>query len=514
MAGSVPACLRWRRPRSRSGSFSSDRARSSAPSAARRPRRWRGSSEDGWPSACSPAGASARTRRDQERRLAAEAASAHAGRLVQLTAALAQARTPRAAIEAAVQESLHALQADAGALFLVSRDGALAEVARQVGYPDGHEPSTLALSTKSPISAAVDRGEPVIFESRAARAADYPGAAADWSKDPFEASVAVPLLIGCRVVAVVQLDFHARARAHARRSRLPRGTRTGRRAGARSDVAARVRRTRAIRGRDAARRRGSRAGRAQVRGARAPLQRDALSRARRAHQPPARAQRRAVGSGHDGGRRPRRHHARARRRRRDRRGSAPARGGRRAARDACTPRRTAGTTPPMRACRWRTGLCATTVVKTGAAGVHSLARGLAAALLAIGVGGGRRRLPVVGDAAAAGRGGAGRRADVPLHRAGEFRRGVSGAARVGGAALRAGARSRAALRVDAARAGRRGARQPDPGRVRLDRVARAAHAAQRHPGLDRHAAARHARAREVGPRPPVDPRQRQPAGAA
>jgi signal transduction histidine kinase len=150
-----------------------------------------------------------RTRRDQERRLSAEAASVHAGRLVQLTAALAQARTPRAAIEAAVQESLHTLQADAGALLLVSRDGALAEVARHVGYPDGHEPTTLALSTKSPISDAVDRGEPVIFESRAARAADYPAAAADWSQEPFEASVAVPLLVGCRVVAVVQLDFHA-----------------------------------------------------------------------------------------------------------------------------------------------------------------------------------------------------------------------------------------------------------------------------------------------------------------
>ena len=165
----------------------------------------------GWLAFCVLTGLGVRrTRRDSERRVAAESASAQAARLVQLTAALAQARTPRAAIEAAVQESLHALQADAGALFLVSRDGALAEVARQVGYPDGHEPSTLALSTKSPISAAVDRGEPVIFESRAARAADYPGAAADWSKDPFEASVAVPLQIGCRVVAVVQLDFHAR----------------------------------------------------------------------------------------------------------------------------------------------------------------------------------------------------------------------------------------------------------------------------------------------------------------
>jgi hypothetical protein len=137
----------------------------------------------GWLAFCVLTGRGVRqSRTDQERRLAAEAGSAHAGRLVQLTAALAQARTPRAAIEAAVQESLHALQADAGALLLVSRDGQLAEVARRVGYP-GREPSTEPVD-EGPISDAVDRGRPVISSSRAARAADYPSAA-DWSRDPF-----------------------------------------------------------------------------------------------------------------------------------------------------------------------------------------------------------------------------------------------------------------------------------------------------------------------------------------
>src|SRR5215208_65435 len=62
-----------------------------------------------------------RSRRDRERCAVAESASRQATRLSQLTAALAQARTPRAAIEAALQEPLHALQADAGALLLVSR---------------------------------------------------------------------------------------------------------------------------------------------------------------------------------------------------------------------------------------------------------------------------------------------------------------------------------------------------------------------------------------------------------
>jgi signal transduction histidine kinase/ActR/RegA family two-component response regulator len=139
-----------------------------------------------WLIFCILAGLDARQgRRDRVRRSAAEAASAQAERLMQLTAALAQARTPRAAIEAAVQEPLHALQADAGALLLVSRGDEHAKVARLVGYPDGGGPSGLTLSTKSPISDAVDRGQPVILDSRAA----------------------VPLVIGSRVVAVVQLEF-------------------------------------------------------------------------------------------------------------------------------------------------------------------------------------------------------------------------------------------------------------------------------------------------------------------
>jgi K+-sensing histidine kinase KdpD len=82
-----------------------------------------------------------RMRKDRRRCRAAERTAAQAGRLAQLTAALAQARTPRAAIEAAIQEALHALQADAGALFLVSRDGKQAESARGVGYPQGQAPS-------------------------------------------------------------------------------------------------------------------------------------------------------------------------------------------------------------------------------------------------------------------------------------------------------------------------------------------------------------------------------------
>jgi signal transduction histidine kinase len=161
----------------------------------------------GWLTFCVLADRVVRQRgRDRQRRVAAEAASAQAHRLTQLTAALAQARTPRSAVEAIVQESLHALKADAGMLLLASRDGARASVARAVGYGDGTYSQDIALSEKAPISDAVARGAPVILESRADRT-EYP--AASEHTDAFEAMVLVPLLIGSRVVAIVQLEFEA-----------------------------------------------------------------------------------------------------------------------------------------------------------------------------------------------------------------------------------------------------------------------------------------------------------------
>jgi K+-sensing histidine kinase KdpD len=147
------------------------------------------------------------TRRQRRLRAEAEAAASQAHRLTQLTAAVAQARTPRSATEAVVQESLHALKAAAGMLLLTSRDGERATVARAVGYGEGTRPSDVVLSEKGPISDAVGRGAPVFIESRAQRLAEYPAPAAHTY--PFEASVVVPLLVGSRVVAIVQLDFEA-----------------------------------------------------------------------------------------------------------------------------------------------------------------------------------------------------------------------------------------------------------------------------------------------------------------
>lgn len=143
-----------------------------------------------------------RARADRARRVTAERATLQADRIGQLTAGLAQARTPAAAIEAALQEPLHALGADAGFVLLMSSDGLKVEVARSVDY----DPAALLAITdpaaRTPASDAMGRGAPVFVTSGEALRKDY-GAAAG----AFNSSVGVPLMIGSRVVALVQLDF-------------------------------------------------------------------------------------------------------------------------------------------------------------------------------------------------------------------------------------------------------------------------------------------------------------------
>jgi signal transduction histidine kinase/CheY-like chemotaxis protein len=148
-------------------------------------------------------------RRDRQRRVKAERVAAQSDRLGQLTAALGQARTPAAAIEAALHEPLHALKADAGMFLLVRTDGARAELARSVGC----EPEVAArwnnasLEDRTPVSDAVGRGVPVIIESTARASVDYPHLPSELYPPTCAALVAMPLVIGSQVVAVVRLDF-------------------------------------------------------------------------------------------------------------------------------------------------------------------------------------------------------------------------------------------------------------------------------------------------------------------
>ena len=145
---------------------------------------------------------------DRIRSIEAQLAATQSDRIAQLTGALAQARAPSAAIEAALQEPLHALHADAGLVMLIGR-GTSADVVRTVGYrTEEREGRTAPAGTKTPAADAINRGAPVLIESLAAWKSEY----AHLPRGPFEALAAVPLLIGSRVFAVVQLEFRGARR--------------------------------------------------------------------------------------------------------------------------------------------------------------------------------------------------------------------------------------------------------------------------------------------------------------
>ena len=148
------------------------------------------------------------SRVDRETRVDAERQARQANRVSELTAALGQARTPSSAVEASLQEPLHALGAEAGLLFLTGADGRL-EVARSVAFKfdDPVRLKALMESARNPVSDAIDRAAPVILDTRAKLQAEYPDLPADLYPQNSCATVAVPFVIGSRVVGVVRLDF-------------------------------------------------------------------------------------------------------------------------------------------------------------------------------------------------------------------------------------------------------------------------------------------------------------------
>jgi signal transduction histidine kinase/CheY-like chemotaxis protein len=149
--------------------------------------------------------------RDREARADAERAAAHADRLAQLASALGRARTSVAVIEAAVQEPLHALRADAGMLLLVSDDHRTVSVARAVAYESAvlQPRDNTSLDDRSPLRDAVQRGAAVALVSGEAWGREYPGVPDSVRLTDYEATVVVPLRIRSRVVALARFDFRA-----------------------------------------------------------------------------------------------------------------------------------------------------------------------------------------------------------------------------------------------------------------------------------------------------------------
>ncbi|MEN3340257.1 MAG: hypothetical protein V7647_3933 [Acidobacteriota bacterium] len=165
-----------------------------------------------WFGFCLLAGRTHRLAEDAQTRCAeAERAAVRADRLAQLTAALAQARTSSGVFDAALQEPLHALGGDAGLLFLLAPESGTPEIMRALGYPDPQPQGRGAASDgpRHPVSDAIHCGAPVLLGSAEAYQRDYPGEQQVGAAGFAGAFAAVPIVLGSRVLAVVQLEFKA-----------------------------------------------------------------------------------------------------------------------------------------------------------------------------------------------------------------------------------------------------------------------------------------------------------------
>ena len=148
-----------------------------------------------------------RSVREIAARVDAERAATHLARLSDLTAAFARASSEAAVVEAAVQEPLHSLQADAAMFLVVSEDEPVATVARAVAYERTGELAgrQVPLDAPGPFGTAIQTRAAVFVDSRSAAA---PGEArAELVPPHYGAFAIVPVSAGGRAAAVVRIDF-------------------------------------------------------------------------------------------------------------------------------------------------------------------------------------------------------------------------------------------------------------------------------------------------------------------
>jgi signal transduction histidine kinase/CheY-like chemotaxis protein len=140
-------------------------------------------------------------------RVEAESVAAQSARLADLAGAFARARSEAAVIEAAVQEPLHSLQADAAMFLVVSDDEAAATVVRAVAYERTAElvGRQVPLDEPGALRNAIRMRAVVTVDSREAGATG--DAETELVPPMYAACAIVPLSIGGRVAAIVRIDF-------------------------------------------------------------------------------------------------------------------------------------------------------------------------------------------------------------------------------------------------------------------------------------------------------------------
>jgi signal transduction histidine kinase/ActR/RegA family two-component response regulator len=127
----------------------------------------------------------------------------------ELTAALAQARTVDEVARVAIEIGVSALEAGAGAMFVVEPGGARLRMIASCGYPAevSRVYETLPLTARVPICDAVREHSMVFLAGVDELRTRYPDAT--WLQPETRAVAGVPLIASGRVLGAVHLSFHA-----------------------------------------------------------------------------------------------------------------------------------------------------------------------------------------------------------------------------------------------------------------------------------------------------------------
>jgi signal transduction histidine kinase/ActR/RegA family two-component response regulator/PAS domain-containing protein len=129
--------------------------------------------------------------------------------LQQLTATLLRARAPADVTGMCLPELLHAVDATAGAVFLISDDGSEYELADAVGYDNRRAASAgrFPVALDSPLAEAIRRRELVVVESSPMSAVEGDEASLDRFPKFCEGDVVVPLIAAGRASGAVVLSI-------------------------------------------------------------------------------------------------------------------------------------------------------------------------------------------------------------------------------------------------------------------------------------------------------------------
>ena len=148
-------------------------------------------------------------RTDRAARAETERQLRYSDQLQQLTATLSRARTPDDVIRVCLPELLHAANAAAGAVTLVSDDGLTCDLVNAVGYDTAvvKRGQSRASSSTSVIAEAVRRRDLVVVEPHENRAAESRVRSADELLAGHPGAIVVPLVASGRVFGAVAMSL-------------------------------------------------------------------------------------------------------------------------------------------------------------------------------------------------------------------------------------------------------------------------------------------------------------------